>query len=156
MGRFLRNVGTVSVGRSISTTTSSIAGRWGRSHDPGKEEETMNERLARYAEAYRMMAEIAKYRPAAPGDGFGHVSLSAEQLEDEALLNAEAARYAARFMAEEDADSFCIGCANFDTNQAFIFIIEAARLLCGGNDGNPVAVKLLRLAINEIELASKS
>jgi hypothetical protein len=37
-------------------------------------------RASRYREAYLMMAKQARYRPQAPGDGMGHVSLTRKQL----------------------------------------------------------------------------
>jgi hypothetical protein len=43
-------------------------------------------------EAYLAMAK-AGYRPAAPGDGFGSISLTRKQLADPAQLEREAASY---------------------------------------------------------------
>jgi hypothetical protein len=36
----------------------------------------------RFCEAYLRMAEEARYRPQAPGDGFGHVCLTKAQVAD--------------------------------------------------------------------------
>jgi hypothetical protein len=41
--------------------------------------------IMRFAEAYLMMADI-KYRPGAPGDGMGHVSLSPDEYKDQDRL----------------------------------------------------------------------
>ena len=61
--------------------------------------------------------------------------------------------YALRFNREEDSNSFWIGCSNYETNRAFVLCIEAARLLVSNNDidDDLLAVKLLKLAIKEIE-----
>lgn len=99
------------------------------------------------------MARAAKYRPAAPGDGFGSIYLSKEQLEDQHRLDLEAVKYAVAFEREEDSNSFFIGCSDYRTNRAFILCIEAARQLASGFDGNPCALKLLNLAITEIKKA---
>jgi hypothetical protein len=107
----------------------------------------------RFREAYQRMAREARYRPAAPGDGFGSVDLTRTQLEDDALLDEEAGRYARTFLEEEDTNSFWIGCSHYPTNRAFLFIIEAARLLCGGAYDR-TAAKLIEMALAEIQEAS--
>jgi hypothetical protein len=107
----------------------------------------------RFAQAYLMMATEALYRPAAPGDGMGNVNLSDEELEDHNLLLKEAVRYATRFHEEEDSLQFHIGLSNYVTNRAFVFTIEAARCLAGGNDG--LAAKLLEMAMQDVEHAAK-
>jgi uncharacterized protein YozE (UPF0346 family) len=108
----------------------------------------------RIAQAYVAMARQAKYRPAAPGDGFGGISLTTAELADPVLLNAEAQRYAERFIEEEDSHSnnFRIGISNYTTNRALVYAIEAARLLCGGADA--IAAKLLHMAAVEVESES--
>jgi hypothetical protein len=108
------------------------------------------DKLVRFAQAYLMMART-KYRPAAPSDGFGHIQLTKDELNDQDRLYQEAVRYAAAFNREEDGLAFHIGCSDFRTNRAFVLTIEAARLLASGSDGNGPAVRLLRLAIKEIE-----
>ena len=40
---------------------------------------------------------------------------------------------------------------HYTTNRAFVFSIEAARLLASGDGGNPWAVRLLQMAIKKIE-----
>ncbi len=74
---------------------------------------------------------------------------------DETRLLQEAVEYAVDFDKEEDTDSFWVGCSNFDTNKAFLFSIEAARLLAGGIDGEPFAIRLLQMAIEDIEDAQR-
>jgi hypothetical protein len=105
--------------------------------------------LMRFAETYLAIAD-AKYRPAAPSDGFGNIQLSREQLDDRQRLYTEAVKYACAFSHEEDDHVFRIGCSNYSTNRAFVLSIEVARLLAGGSDGNQCAVRLLKLALKEI------
>jgi hypothetical protein len=109
----------------------------------------MTHRLERYCEAYLRMAEEAHYRPKAPGDGMGNVSLSAKQLADRQRLEREAITYAQAFDAEEDERTFIIGCSEYQTNRALIFTIEAARALCGC--APDLAIKLLTMAIDDIK-----
>ena len=111
-------------------------------------EDIAQDKILRFAQAYLMMAR-AKYRPAAPGDGFGNIHLTEDEYNDRARLYREAVRYAAEFNREEDNDVFHIGCSNWETNRAFILSIEAARLLASG-DADDLAGRLLRLAIEEI------
>ena len=56
-------------------------------------------KLERFAEAYKMMAELG-YRPAAPSDGFGGITVPYVELE----VDIEAREYAQRFAAEEETD----------------------------------------------------
>jgi hypothetical protein len=112
-------------------------------------EDLAQDKILRFAQAYLMMAR-AKYRPAAPSDGFGNIHLDDEEYNDEARLYREAVDYALHFNNEEDSDVFHIGCSNWGTNRAFILSIEAARLLASGSDGDEYALRLLRLAIKEI------
>jgi hypothetical protein len=107
-------------------------------------------RILRWAEAYEAMAREAKYRPAAPSDGMGGVYLSVEQASDPERLRRESLEYAVQFLAEEDTDSFWVGCSDFRTNKAFMWTIEAARQLASGMSGNATAVKLLEMAACEV------
>lgn len=109
----------------------------------------------RIRQAYCAMAREASYRPAAPGDGFGSIDLSLEDLHDPEILEKESAVYAARFIREENTNHYFIGCANWSTNRALVYTIEAARLLCGGMDDER-AVKLLRMAAHEIKRSCPS
>ena len=108
-------------------------------------------RRERLSEAYVMMASNARYRPQAPGDGCGHVNLTQEQADDPQRLRQEAFLYAQGFDKEEDNGTFTIGCSDGLTNRAFVWTIEAARKLAAGLDGEPVALKLLKMAVKELE-----
>jgi hypothetical protein len=131
--------------RLIDVFRSTCCAQWTR-------EDIAQGSLMRFAQAYLMMAR-ARYRPAAPSDGFGNIQLTKDECNDQDLLYLEAVRYAAAFKRDEDGMSFDIGCSNFETNRAFMLSIEAARLLAGGGDEK--AVRLLELAINEITDANK-
>ena len=109
----------------------------------------------RIIDAYLQMARDARYRPAAPSDGFGGITISNDELSDPARLATEAETYARRFIAEEDTLSFWIGCSNYSTNRAFVFTIEAARSLSGAAD-NDLIITLLKMAIKEIEASRKA
>jgi len=115
----------------------------------------MSAKLERFHQAYLAMAKQAKYRPQAPSDGCGNIQLTKEQCADKIRLNAEATAYALAFDREEDSLQFWIGCSNFSTNRAFVFAIEAARVLASDSDGNPVAQKLLEMAVAEIRDETK-
>jgi hypothetical protein len=93
------------------------------------------------------------YRPQAPGDGFGNLCLSREEVTNQERLEHEAAEYAIAFDKEENTRAFNIGVSNFDTNRAFIWTIEAARCLAGGADD--VALKLLKLAMADVKNAKR-
>jgi hypothetical protein len=105
--------------------------------------------LERFKEAYLTMAKKARYRPAAPGDGVGGISLSDEQLADPVRLDKEAEKYAVAFRKQEESRNFHIGLSNFSTNRAFVYAIEAARSLAGVQD--ELARELLLMALAEID-----
>lgn len=109
----------------------------------------------RFAEAYFKMASEARYRPAAPSDGIGNIQLSLEECQDQGRLRQEARDYALRFNAEEDKNEFWIGCSDYRTNRAFVWTIEAARCLAGGDFGNATALKLLRMAAADVMRSMK-
>ena len=113
----------------------------------------MNEH-ERITEAYMEMAKVG-YRPGAPSDGMGSILLSEAKLDDKRLLISEAMRYSGRFLAEEDTRRFMIGVSHWPTNRAFVYVVEAARLLCVGKSGTSYAQKLLRLALQEIEKSER-
>lgn len=101
-------------------------------------------------EAYKAMAHRVKYRPAAPGDGFGDIFLSKKELADPGILHREAAKYAREFIAEEDTCRFQIGCCDHSNTTAFVYAIEAAHCLCAGKGFHEIAAKLLRMAAKEV------
>lgn len=107
--------------------------------------------LKRIVQAYEQMATKAKYRPAAPGDGLGGIFLDAGELADIGILRKEAIKYAHHFQEEEDDRDFWIGCSCFNTVQAFVYTIEAARCLCAGHDFRRLAAILLRMAAAELK-----
>jgi hypothetical protein len=92
--------------------------------------------------AYRAMARVARYRPAAPSDGLGNITAPIDCLD----LEREASKYAERFHREED-DRFRIGCCSYRTRPATV--VEAARAMCGGQED--LASDLLRMALADLE-----
>jgi len=101
--------------------------------------------LAQIVSTYKKMAVKARYRPAAPSDGMGHVTAPLEELD----LEQEALEYAVRWNEEENQRTFHVGVCNFPTRPATIFAVEAARNMCGTNDH--LALTLLRMAVSELE-----
>lgn len=98
-----------------------------------------------YAQAYARMATEANYRPGAPSDGIGHVTVPSDRLEP---LHREALRYGQRFAEEEETHQFHVGCPDGHDAAALMFIIEAARQMCGCQQD--LAVQLLRMAADDI------
>src|SRR5579885_2667300 len=107
-----------------------------------------DQRFERYRTAYLEMAERAKYRPAAPNDGCGGILLSKAELQNRERLEAEARRYAAQYLADDDTMTYPIGCPDGRAARAFCYTIEAARTMCGPTPR--FAETLLRLAIAEL------
>jgi len=103
----------------------------------------------RFYQAYLMMAKEPNYRPAAPGDGMGNTYLTKTQAAEGEHLSREARTYAARLRLEEDSRQFMIGCSNYESNRAFVFVIEAARALCGVYDD--LGLDLLKMPVKELE-----
>src|SRR5437879_1618115 len=95
-------------------------------------------------DAYVEMANEANYRPAAPSDGFGHVTLTDEQTNDVERFRKEAEAYAERFRKEEDSGTFLIGKASHRHLRALVYTVEAGRAICGGKED--LALTLLRMA----------
>jgi hypothetical protein len=108
----------------------------------------------RIVQAYLAMAN-AGYRPAAPDEGLGSVDLNADEIHDQDTLRTEAKEYAKRFLQEEASLQFYIGCSNYETNRALVYVIEAARLFCC-SDADTLAVKLLGMAIDEAKKESSA
>lgn len=92
---------------------------------------------------YRQMAGF--YRPAAPSDGFGNITVPAGELD----LDAECASYAESWQSEEKTGRFGIGCPSFEDRPAMVYVIEAARNICGMAPGT--ARKLLEMALRELD-----
>ncbi len=105
------------------------------------------EKWERIAEAYRGMASLG-YRPAAPSDGFGGVTIPERELE----AGVEAREYGQRFLQEEDRGAYRAGCTDFRSLRAAIWALEAFRLMNAGSfGGETIAPKLLRMAAEEYE-----
>jgi len=100
------------------------------------------------SDTYRQMAADANYRPAAPSDGFGNITVPIEDLD----LTSEAMRYANRWWTEEDRQDYSIGCPDFSDRPALIFTVEAARAICGVN--RELAIALLELALTDLKARS--
>jgi hypothetical protein len=100
-------------------------------------------KLVRFKQAYAHIAFLRLTRAQA---------LTSERLNKEAAerRDKEAAACAAMFCAEEDTGVFDIGCSNFESNRAFVWVIEAARCLAAGDSNHAFTRKLLWMAINEI------
>lgn len=96
------------------------------------------------AATYRRMARM-KYRPAAPSDGFGNITVPIRELD----IDQEIIDYAIAFRREENSDDYFLGCPDFGDRPALILIVEAARLL-NGQDRDK-AVRLLTAAAADIE-----
>jgi len=96
---------------------------------------------------YRRMALEGRYRPAAPSDGMGNITVPLEELD----LDAEAKQYAAQWWEQEESDTFFLGCANYPDRPVMVLALEAARLCCAGGDGATVARRLLQIAIDELD-----
>lgn len=97
-------------------------------------------------DAYLQMAKTIHYRPAAPSDGLGNIKSS----DNKRLITLEAAKYADSFIADIDNRTFFIGAPDLSSKRAFVYTIEAARLLCTGGESNSIALELLRMARYEI------
>jgi hypothetical protein len=95
--------------------------------------------LERLVAAYKRMA--AFYRPGCPADKRGMAALSADQLVDPEILEAEARSYCEEFM-QFDCD--------FHSLEAFAYVAEASRLILSGAFP-AVAAELLRMALDELE-----
>jgi hypothetical protein len=84
---------------------------------------------------YRVLA-AHRYRPAAPSDGFGHITVPEEALD----LDAEARRCALECHAQDDAHVRHTGSLDGRFTTAAVPAIEAVRLLCAGQFDDPTLV----------------
>ena len=84
-------------------------------------------KLERFAEAYKMMAELG-YRPAAPSDGYGGITIPSAELE----VDIEAREYAEWFAAQEDTGEFPAGFTDYTSNRAAVLAFEAFCLMNAG------------------------
>lgn len=95
-------------------------------------------------EAYLQMAEKARYRPQAPSDGFGHITVPLAELD----IDEEARTYAQSFWDAEDEHWFYLGCSNYSQRTAMVYLIEAARACCAADPA--LAADLTDLAVAEL------
>jgi len=100
--------------------------------------------IPKVEDTYRLMASEARYRPAAPSDGLGNITVPIDQLD----LDEEARRYALRHLTEESGQNYWIGLTGGSDVGTQPLIIEAARSLCAGE--YELARKLLELALERI------
>lgn len=103
--------------------------------------------VTQIADAYKRMATEARYRPEAPSDGFGNITMPLEELD----LDAEANAYAQRWWDQEEEATFLLGCANHRDRPPMIYALEAARLCCSGGDSPRFALQLAKMAVAELE-----
>jgi hypothetical protein len=111
-------------------------------------------KLAEIGAAYRAMAEVG-YRPAAPSDGFGNITVPLAETD----IDQEVQQYARRFVDEEESDTYWAGCTHGEFLRAAVWTLEAFRLMNGGrfwgdDERGPTLVPtLLRMAADEYQRA---
>lgn len=103
---------------------------------------------SRLHEAYKAMVELG-YRPAAPSDGVGNITVPVEELQPDI----EAREYARRFMRDEDnGGMFFLGCTDYRFVRAVVWTLEAIHLMNAGTIPDETLVpQLLRMAVHEYE-----
>lgn len=113
----------------------------------------MATRQDQYAKGYRMLAEL-NYRPAAPSDGHGNITVPDEAMD----LEKEARRYADEFAAMDDAMLWDAGCTHWEFAPCAVLALEAFRLMNAGRiwslgreDDKSLVPNLLRRAAEEYE-----
>ena len=111
--------------------------------------------LDRIREAYQAMADLG-YRPKAPSDGFGNITVPLRELD----LEDEVRRYSEDFTAEEDKGQYWAGCTDGSSMKAAVWALEAFRLMNSGifwdrdgEKGRQLVPTLLRMAAEEYERA---
>src|ERR1051326_1989416 len=92
----------------------------------------------RIAEAYKMMAEL-HYRPAAPSDALGHITVPTRELD----LDREAQEGAQRFIDEENSGKYSAGVTDWTFSRAAVLALEAFRLANYGLLDGPGGVELV-------------
>lgn len=105
--------------------------------------------VAQIADAYRQLAERANYRPGAPSDGHGTITVPVEELD----LDREAHEYAVRWLAEERDGRFLIGCPDYSGGPLMVYLVEAARATCAVN--YVLAQELVTMAQAELDRLPK-
>lgn len=102
-------------------------------------------RIDPVAAAYRSMARIG-YRPEAPSDGAGTITVPLEQLD----LMEEVSSFVERFRRDDDRMEHWVGCAKYSTSGLTAMAIEVARILNGGDAGNRWALAVLREMVDTL------
>jgi hypothetical protein len=97
------------------------------------------------ASVYLIMADQARYRPAAPSDGYGNITVPAPELD----LDAEIRDYAAAWLQSEDNGSYWCGSPDYPLRKVMILCIEAARACAGGDRDLPKS--LIAAALGELD-----
>lgn len=88
------------------------------------------------------------YRPGAPSDGFGGITVPIRELD----TDVEGREYCERFLQEEHSGVYFAGVTDFRSLRSAIWALEAFRLMCAGNfGGEEIVPKLLRMAAEEYE-----
>jgi hypothetical protein len=97
---------------------------------------------------YKQVAEKVRYRPMAPSDGFGNITVPIEELD----INREAHEFAIEWWAQENEGSFWIGYVDFQFRPALVYSILAMRLLAGAFEKQDVikSMTLLVMAMREL------
>ena len=94
---------------------------------------------------YRRLAY--EYRPMAPSDGYGRITVPKDDLD----LDVESEAFAVRWWKEENEGTFWIGNCHFPFRPAMVCAVSAAQYMCAGTDFKEGALRLLRMAIEELE-----
>ena len=67
------------------------------------------------------------------------------------LSEAEIDKFTERWWEQEGSLYFEVGCADYASRKAAIYAIGAAKAMCNGAQGDQAAIKLLNLALEEME-----
>jgi hypothetical protein len=109
--------------------------------------------VEQFAKGYKILAELG-YRPAAPSDGFGNITVPVAELD----LEVEARAYAQAFEAMDQAMVWEAGCTDARLAAGAVLVLEAFRLMNGGMPwgrddapGELLIPRLLRRAAEEYE-----
>lgn len=107
--------------------------------------------VERFETTYKLMASKARYRPAAPSDGIGNITVPMADLD----LDQEAADWATAWLTwRENQILAVVGCASYEQRAILAVVIEAASCICGM--ANRPAILLLRLAADLLEKQGRS
>ena len=100
-------------------------------------------------EVYRRMAEELNYRPEAPSDGMGNITVPIE----ECVLEDEQAAYAQHWWAEEESRRYTIGVPHYPYRPTLIASVEAAKACCSA--GPEVIRETLLFALRLLDEAEE-